>query len=370
MFASQLPNGRSGIVGVVQYRYMGFYAVDRNGNNIADYNEVDQSEILYWGGFDINDPGNVSESVNKVGDYKVPKTHEVIFGVDRELFRNFGLSASFTWRKFVDFNWTPRIGVRSPMYVQAGTLSGTGLPDGSSYSTPYYAIPSGNVPAAAQGGGLEFTARDGYSQRFWGIEVQAVKRLSDRWMARVGFSTNDHREYFDDPATSIQDPTPGPASPNVDGGLVIRQSGGSGKSNIYQLLPKYQFIANGLYQGPWGIDFGMNMVMRQGFGQPWYRSSVSVPSDYFSKSKSVIAVTDVGENRLPTVTSFDARVAKRFTVARRLNLNFDFDIFNLFNSGTVLGRQYDIRRTGATGFNQTLEIMNPRIFRIGVRFNF
>ena len=48
----------------------------------------------------------------------------------------------------------------------------------------------------------------------------------------------------------------------------------------------------------------------------------------------------------------------------------DFDVFNLFNAGTVLGRQDDIRLTGATGFGQVLEIMNPRIARLGVRFTF
>jgi hypothetical protein len=36
----------------------------------------------------------------------------------------------------------------------------------------------------------------------------------------------------------------------------------------------------------------------------------------------------------------------------------------------VLARQYDVRLTGATGFGQTLEVMNPRIARIGVRFTF
>ena len=29
-----------------------------------------------------------------------------------------------------------------------------------------------------------------------------------------------------------------------------------------------------------------------------------------------------------------------------------------------------MRLTGATGFNQTLEIMNPRILRLGARFTF
>jgi hypothetical protein len=36
----------------------------------------------------------------------------------------------------------------------------------------------------------------------------------------------------------------------------------------------------------------------------------------------------------------------------------------------VLSRQYDARLTGATGFGQTLEIMNPRVARLGVRFTF
>jgi hypothetical protein len=40
------------------------------------------------------------------------------------------------------------------------------------------------------------------------------------------------------------------------------------------------------------------------------------------------------------------------------------------NAGTVLGKQYDGRLTGPTGFDQTLEIMNPRIVRFGVRLTF
>jgi hypothetical protein len=60
---------------------------------------------------------------------------------------------------------------------------------------------------------------------------------------------------------------------------------------------------------------------------------------------------------------------KAFKVSR-VGFNIDMDIFNVFNSGTVLGRQYDKRLTGVTGFNQILEIMSPRIVRIGLRFTF
>ena len=62
-------------------------------------------------------------------------------------------------------------------------------------------------------------------------------------------------------------------------------------------------------------------------------------------------------------------MGKSFKV-QRASFNVDLDVFNLFNEGTVLGRTYNLRSTGATGFNQVLEIMNPRIARIGLRFNF
>ena len=74
-------------------------------------------------------------------------------------------------------------------------------------------------------------------------------------------------------------------------------------------------------------------------------------------------------SRLPGVVSFDLRVGK--TVAfRGSELAFDLDVFNVLNHSTVLGRQYDITATGSTGFNQPLEIMNPRLLRLGVRFRF
>jgi len=73
--------------------------------------------------------------------------------------------------------------------------------------------------------------------------------------------------------------------------------------------------------------------------------------------------------RLPAVTSLDGRLEKRFRFGSA-QIALDFDMFNLLNAGTVLGRQYDARLTGATGFNEVLEIMNPRIARLGLRFTF
>ena len=370
MFASQLGAADASVVSPAQYSYIYYNAIDRNGNNTAELNEIlfNQGNQGY-SGFDPANPAKVDRSVNQIGDdLHSPLTHELLFGVDREVMPQFSVGATFTYRRFTDLRWNPRIGVRQAQYHQTGTLTGT-FDEIGAVSVPFYAINSNAIPP---GGGREYINRDGYHQRFMGIEVSATKRLSNRWQMRLGFSTNDHDEFFDDPATSIDDPTPtctaAACNPLVNGGEVLRAAGGSGKSNIYIALPKYQFIANGMYQGPWGIDFAANLVTRQGYSQPFYRSQV-VTGDALLNRKSVLLIKDVDANRLPKVTSLDGRVEKAFKF-KTSTFAVDLDVFNLFNNGTLLGRTYDARLTGSLGYLQTKEIMQPRIARVGVRFSF
>ena len=288
-----------------------------------------------------------------------------MFGVDHELMPNFGLSATYTYRYYDHFDWRSGslIGVNSTNYTQTGTLTGSADPVGS-FSVPFYALNAGSVPP---GGGKSYEERKGYHQRYTGFEASAVKRLSNKWMARFGFSTNSHREYFDSP-DALDDPTSTNVNPRINGGLVVTQTGGSGKSNIYLVLPQYQFIANGMYQLPWGINVGANYLARQGYAEPYYRSQVAT-GDPLGSRKNVLITPDVGKFRLPTVNSLDARLEKAFKI-QRSTIALDLDVFNIGNSATVLGKTYDLRLTGATGYNQTLEIMNPRILRLGGRFTF
>jgi hypothetical protein len=363
MFASQLGNSIASQISTIQYSGIYYYATDLNGNHIADPNEIDFSSgpIGYYG-FDPNDPSRLT-TVNQIGKYSTPRTHEVLLGMDHELMPNFGISGTFTYRYMNNFNWYPLIGVTRADYTQTGALTGNVDPVGS-FSVPYYALNKAKVPP---GGGTSYQERSGYHQRYLGFEMSATKRMSNKWMARFGFSTNDHREYFDDPNTSQTDPTPTRDNPNIDGGTVVTRTSGSGKSNIFLVLPKYQFIANGLYQGPWGINLGANWLLRQGYAMPYFRSNVNTGDPL--GLKRVLAVDSVTSFRLDPVSSLDARVEKQINI-QRARVMLDLDVFNLFNNATTLGRQYDMRLTGPTGYNKVLEIMNPRILRIGARVNF
>ena len=131
------------------------------------------------------------------------------------------------------------------------------------------------------------------------------------------------------------------------------------------VLPKYQFIANGSYQFGYGITAGINYLFRQGYSEPFFRSRVAT-GDALSSNKSVFVLGGVDWYRLPNVHSVDVRLGKEQTIGK-IRLNLDVDGFNILNLGTILGRQYDLRLTTA---NQVLEIMNPRIFRVGLRVGF
>ena len=369
MFASQLPANYAKFISPIQYSYAYYNAVDRNGDGLAQMNEINFAAGLQgYGGFDPANPMALT-TYNKVDpNMHTPITHEILGGFDRQLPGEVVVSATFTWRRFTNLLWSPRVGVTQKDYSVTGSITGT-FPVVGAVNVPYYAINDAAIPPGA---GREYETQPGYHQRYLGLEASAVKRLSNRWMARFGFATNDWREYFDDPAVSIEDPTRAPAAtpfgqpqptagPLQSGGLVVQP----GKSGIYLLPPKYQLSANGSYQAAWGLNFGANLVSRQGFGAPYY-DRISTHDPLIAK-KNVLLVNNIDDFRLPAVTSFDARAEKVF-VFGRANVALDLDVFNLFNAGTVLRRQYDAG-TGAA-FNSVLEIMNPRIARVGARVTF
>jgi hypothetical protein len=363
-FASQLDSNRASLTvsAIPYYSYVYYAATDLNGNRIADVNEF--TEFQGVAGFDPDNP--LGGNPDRIGDYSSPLTHEVLVGLEHELFRNFGISGNVTWRRYTGFNWLNYPGVSAADFTLAGRFTGT-LPGAGSYDVPFYHVNEDALPADF---GQVFETRSNYHQRFLGFEIAATKRMADRWMMRVGWSTNDHREYLKGPGAS-EDPTPvfttTSAYPNVDGGPVMTPSSGSGKGSIYMVLPKYQLTANGAYQANWGILLAGSYLMRQGFSAPYFTfSDTDGAGDAIAPTKNVLLASDVGKNRLPTVHMVDARVSKAITY-RRMNLNVDFDVFNLFNTGTTLGRDFDI---SSDSFNQVREITNPRIFRFGLRVGF
>jgi Carboxypeptidase regulatory-like domain/TonB-dependent Receptor Plug Domain len=370
LFGSQLGTGTVQSFSAASQALLIYSATDRNGNNVADPNELE--DLLNFAGVDPASPAS-GVNFNRVDpDVKAPKTHEVVIGFDRELMPQFGVSASMSWRRFSDVIWSgydmsqlitvyPLVGVTRADYQLEGVVEGN-VPGVGAYRQEYFAPRAASLPP---GNGSEYRNRPDYSQQYLGVELQATKRLSNRWMARVGFSSSRHTEDFGSDA-ALQDPGTSTTWPNINGGAYVTGTSGSGKSEIFLVLPRYQLSASGLYQFNYGINVAATLNTREGYGMPFFEPVES--ADPLLPEKRVLLV-DPRESRLPAVTVLDLRGEKSFTFGGR-ELALSLDMFNVFNSSTVLGRQYDVTTTGTTGYNQPLEIVNPRLLRVGVRFQF
>ena len=259
---------------------------------------------------------------------------------------------------------TPRVGVGRNDYTPGAGFAGT-LFDGTPYNVATY-IPN---PAAITAGGNGFATTNvpGYSTGYNGVEVGLTKRMSNKWMGRVGFSWNDAREHFDD-TNGMYDtngnPTPTVTEPLKDGGQFAPQSGGSGSGTIY-INAKWQFNANAMYQAPYGIEVSANVFGRQGYPFPIVRTGTTAALGADS-GITVLLSPQIDTFRYPNLWNTDIRVARQFQ-ADRVRVRAIFDLFNIFNANTALVRVNDIT---STSFNNLAQNLSPRIARVGLVVGF
>jgi Carboxypeptidase regulatory-like domain/TonB-dependent Receptor Plug Domain len=367
-FAGQLDSGSVGYMnpsstaGVAVYRWL-----DVNGDHFAQADEVQLNQFLGTaGGFNRNDPTAVV-SANRINpDLKAPTTQSVVIGLDRELRPNFGLQVNYTYAKTTNLigngSWavTPRVGVALTDYTAGPTLTGT-LPDGSAYSVPTF-IPD-QAKVVAGGSGFLLTNWNGFYTDYHGVEVSAVKRLSNRWMGRVGLSFNNAREHYAPEALydTNGNPTRTTTEPLVDGGQFAPRIQGNGGGDVY-INARWQFNANGLYQAPYGIELAANVFGRQGYPFPMFRTQ-TLGAD---TGLQILVTPKIDSFRYDNVWDTDLRVGRTFKL-QAVSLRVMGDLFNAFNANTALLRNDNIL---STSFNVLSQNLSPRILRVGVVIGF
>jgi hypothetical protein len=371
-YAGQLNTGTVGVsnpssgAGSASYRW-----TDLNGNHFAEANEVDLSQfITAAGGFNPAAPTSVTSANVLDPNLKAPRTTSVVIGMDRELIPNLAATVNYSYTRTTDLfgnftgTITPRVGVSIADYTPGSGFTGT-LPGGAAYSVPTW-IPN-QAAINAGGNGFLTTNIPGFSTQYQGLEIGLTKRLSNRWMSRVGFSFNDATEHFDEAAGMIDtngNPTPTATEPLKNGGQFAPQSGGSGSGTIY-INAKWQFNANAMYQAPWGIELSANVFGRQGYPFPIVRSGTAAALGADS-GLSVLVSPEIDTFRFPNLWNTDIRIARQFH-ADRVNIRGIFDVFNIMNANTALVRVNNIT---STNFNALAQNLSPRIARVGVVVGF
>jgi hypothetical protein len=129
--------------------------------------------------------------------------------------------------------------------------------------------------------------------------------------------------------------------------------------NGQQSTTLYNYKLIGRYTLPFDIGFSGSWKLQS--GAMWARTvSVSFPND----GSRTVSVEPNNSNRAPAVSIIDFRFDKSFRM-RNTRLTAMVDIFNTANYGTVTGW-----RSTTVNYQEVTGILDPRVVRFGVRFNF
>jgi len=356
-----------------------YYWTDLNHDHIVQANEVhfEEGVYSYYNGIDPQSlPGNPNHIDS---NFKTPLTNEWTFGVDQQLTDTLAVSGTFSYRTTKNLQQQLDNGANNVTdWSFVDNAAGTAVGQNGftlNFNEPFFAL---NLPDEPSG--VTLSNRPGATQRYYGVDVSIVKRMSDHWSARANFGWNNFTLRLS--PDSIQDPNNYWYQNGFTGqncGSPPQSScpavGFSSKDSVF-INANWQFNVGAVYQAPYGIEFGLNLFGRQGYPNPYYvrtraRDAAGITHTY------AILIDQVDTYRYADVFELDFRLAKTFNIGG-VSITPAAELFNVANSGTVLQRY---QRTGtfreSTGeftqsqfFNQILEVQSPRILRLGISVNF
>jgi hypothetical protein len=365
-FVDQLRNVVYHVNGLPIISGVYYYWNDLNNDKIVQPGEVDLGSGPQ--GFYHIDPSFAPGTPNKIApDYKAPTTDEFIVGFDHELMTDFAVSGAYTYRYITNIQRSPLVGVTFADYVAGGFAHGTAVGTNGftlAFNEPYYKL---NTPSTPPGNIYE--NQPGAYQRYNGVEVQLIKRMSNNWMARASFSYNNWRQYLT--AESIVNRNNLLGGTNDSGGLAVASD-----STNPGYDARWQFNLTGMYQAPFGINVGANLFAREGYSIPYY-VRVRARDALGSSNRYSIQIGRVDDYRLDNVYELDLRFEKTFPIGP-VQVTASLDVFNVPNANTVTYRDnrvgdFDARGSAFTPnptFNQPTQVQSPRIVRLGARVLF
>ena len=295
----------------------------------------------------------ISDNTNLLVDsgFKNPYTDQFIVGLERELVKDLGLSATYVYKQ--------------------GENYGGWRDTGATYTPVTYLDDQG---ADATGRGITVFRRDSDASesvflltnpgemfsRFHGVTIQLQKRMANNWQAVGSFVWSKGTGRL---GSSNLDPTDEPNSVarrfgrdpndfvNTDGRLTYDRPV-TAKLQLVYMLPK-------------GFLVGLNYTYQQ--GRPWSRA-VQLPEELVNRSSQILAEPIDGSRRVGSWNLLDLRLQKEFALGERARFALLADALNLFNDDSYDG--VGTRLGTAEGFGAPTAYVFPRRLMFGAKLKF
>jgi Carboxypeptidase regulatory-like domain len=202
-----------------------------------------------------------------------------------------------------------------------------------------------------------WTNPEGYTSDYHTVEAALNRRFRDNWMLLTSFGYTWLSQNNGVTSTTTAVDSIG-LSKTFNWPPNQRMFGDGGREHTS--IWNYKLI--GRYVLPYSLGVSGSYKLQS--GRQWGRT-ISAPLT--NAGSQTVRVEPVDARRAPNVGIFDVRVDKSFSLPGRAGkVTAMVDVFNLTNSNTVTNFRIT---TGAT-FQEVLAILDPRILRFGVRYEF
>jgi hypothetical protein len=373
----------------------------------------DDADGVFWGSYEYDNPSKLVDPYQiRDADAGSSLTWEAMATVERELLTDLAIQLNLSYRRYDHFTWTKRvfrddngaiIGVQSqdwyePQNVPVSNINQYLADDykwkqewggdlGAAPDNPWYTYKTSitldngetiNPADYTPHSWVQRMPNDRYNDYF-GLDLVFNKRLSNRWMLNGSFTIQKQAYHYGTEgylnATNVW-ALEGQSSSAFIGGA-------SGKISQYTYTP-WMFKVGGLYQLPWDFNVSFNFNARDGhiLRERMQLFDYTLPN---TRSRSSwLYLNEFGNYKLDVFYNLDLRIEKVLRSGDFGRIYIMADLFNALNS-THENRRYqrdwgnfyyygagDSRnrfREDTTAFTLN-EILNPRVMRLGVRFQF
>jgi hypothetical protein len=333
----------------------GYTWVDRNGD--LQFQPGEQGDLLFqFGGSITTVDGNV----------KRPYTDEVTAGFELELPSSTKLTVDGIFRWGKNLLVTNEVGIPQD---GSGYITTTALdpgPDNSPGTSDDKQVQVFNLKPEFAGQQKRLvTNRDDFTTDFKGLEVILQKRFSRRWQGLLGYSLSKDNLSRSGVGigTFLGEEESAGANAFLDPNYAINNDGGPSFFDR-----RHSFKLSGSYEIP-KVDMTVAGVFKIQSGVPYARIlavSEDINGVALNQGVTSIFAEPRDSRRIETLKYFDFRLSKFFVINERHRIEVMLDVFNLFNAAVVTS----VNANTGSAFNNALDVLGPRVFRIGAKYNF
>jgi hypothetical protein len=203
-----------------------------------------------------------------------------------------------------------------------------------------------------------------YRSDFNSVEFAINRRFNQKWMLLTAFGHTWLNQFHGNTSTTSVLSAAGNAK-SYDWRPNLRRFGRE-SSTIWN----YKLI--GRYVAPW--DVGISASYKLQSGRQWGRSLATSTNVLTVAGSETIRVEPVTAHRAPNVGIFDLRLDKSFRLRGAGKVTAIIDVFNLNNEDVPIVFRTATAAPAANepwgSFQEVLALLDPRIIRFGVRYEF